>query len=130
MRPFSGTTELFVNVDRDLICINRFTRRPPISTTGGDPTPPSDVERPLSDIHCAPTLLRVSGRGVVLPLRPSMGESGDDEASEGSSAVLVNVRVQVNSSPEKKAVSAKEGNTRIGEGRDITMTGRLISHLL
>jgi len=76
--------------------------------------PPSEADRPLSAIHSPPSLERTSLPALLTP--GSSGDAGRTAAAtvgEDGSATFLKVRVQVNSSPEKNAVSGKEGNTLI-----------------
>ena len=78
--------------------------------TRGDPAdPPSEADRPVSTIHSTPASFELTS---LLPfLDSSIRVSEVDEDEGDGSATFLKVRVQENSSPEKKAVSGNEGNT-------------------
>lgn len=102
----------------------------PASAMAVTGTPPSEVDLPVSAIHSPPSLECTSLLGVLTPA--SRGEGGTkagstvEEEEEDGSATFLKVRVQVNSSPEKKAVSGKDGKTLIVDAELALILGRFL----
>jgi len=89
-------------------------------------TPPSEADLPLSAIHSPPSLERTSLLALLTPA--SGGDAGRKAAvtvEEEGSATFLKVSVQVNSSPEKKAVSGNEGNTLIVDAELLVILGNV-----